>query len=158
MEIEPSLPVSVTHDSPARSSKKHKSVGNDCPTDASVLEHLEPAEDLEMLEPPPPPTWGGKSFADAARAPQEAPPSPPASLYMGDDDDREFDDMDSLCDDDPPSGDYSGDKAALDGTPVVKISAEKYHSLFKPWRGALVLKLLGKSISFRLMEQRTNSL
>lgn len=42
--------------------------------------------------------------------------------------------------------------------PVVPISPKKYHSLFQPWKGALLLKLLGKSVSLRVMEQRTKDL
>lgn len=80
------------------------------------------------------------------------------TVKKGEDDDREFDELDSLCDDEIDPGDHSDEKAASEGTLVVKIFVEKYHSLFKPWRGALVLKLLGKTTSFRLMEQRTNSL
>lgn len=38
------------------------------------------------------------------------------------------------------------------------ISPEKYHSLFQPWRGALILKFLGKSVSLRVMEQRKKDL
>lgn len=44
------------------------------------------------------------------------------------------------------------------GGPVVPISPEKYHSLFQPWWGALILKFLGKSVSLRVMEQRKKDL
>lgn len=38
------------------------------------------------------------------------------------------------------------------------LSLEKYRSLFKPLWGALILKLLGKSLPLRIMEQRTREL
>lgn len=51
----------------------------------------------------------------------------------------------------------SDDSAPTTG-PMPNISKEKYLSLFKPWRGALIIKLLGKSVTFRVMQQRTSSL
>lgn len=50
------------------------------------------------------------------------------------------------------------EEAARPRSPVVPISPEKYHSLFQPWRGALILKLLGKTVSLKIMEQRTRDL
>lgn len=42
--------------------------------------------------------------------------------------------------------------------PMVPISLEKYHSIFQSWRGALILKLLGKTMSLWVVEQRTRDL
>lgn len=42
--------------------------------------------------------------------------------------------------------------------PRVEISKEKYISLFKQWRGAMILKLLGKTVSYRVLEQRVREL
>lgn len=41
---------------------------------------------------------------------------------------------------------------------VLEISKDKYISLFKPWRGALIIKLLGKIVSYRVMLQRKTAL
>lgn len=94
-------------------------------------------------------TWGQKSFAEAIKDPH---PEYPTSFYMGEDDDREFDEFDSLCSDGSES-----DAATGENPPTVRISAKKYHSLFKPWCGALVL-LLGKTVNFWVIEQRTRAL
>lgn len=37
----------------------------------------------------------------------------------------------------------------------VDISKEKYTNLFKSWREALILKVLRKTVSFNVLEQRT---
>lgn len=42
--------------------------------------------------------------------------------------------------------------------PRVEILKEKYITLFKPWRGALILKLLGKMVNYRVLEQRVREL
>lgn len=79
--------------------------------------------------------------------------SEPMTFYMGEDGKRELDDWDTLC------GEESDVMVDAKGkTPVVKLSAKKYHNLFKPWKGALVLKLLGKIINYRVMEQWTRNL
>lgn len=38
--------------------------------------------------------------------------------------------------------------------PVVDIPWDHYRNCWKPWRRALVLKLLGRSISFRILQER----
>lgn len=49
-----------------------------------------------------------------------------------------------------PEGDLS--------LPVIDFSIEECQELWKPWKKALILKLLGKSVSFRVLEQRTKDL
>lgn len=42
--------------------------------------------------------------------------------------------------------------------PVVHIPFEEYKESLKPWKKALIIKLLGKKLSFRVMRQRLDSL
>lgn len=82
------------------------------------------------------------TFADALLE-----PSITLQLYLGEDDDREFNEFDDPCAFSKTEPNKSGSTNL-----VVLISLEKYHSLFKPRRGALMLKLLGKNVSFRVVE------
>lgn len=45
----------------------------------------------------------------------------------------------------------------IDITNVV-FSPEEYEEMWNPWRKALILKLLGKSVSYRILEQRMREL
>lgn len=70
---------------------------------------------------------------------------------MGDDDEEKYAGVDELFhggaeDSPPPFG------------PRVEISKEKYISLFSKWRGALIVKLLGKFVSYRVLDQRVREL
>lgn len=38
--------------------------------------------------------------------------------------------------------------------PIVDLSWEEYHTLWKPWRRAMILKVLGRTINFKIVEQR----
>lgn len=67
--------------------------------------------------------------------------------YMGEDDEREFDEIEEWC-----AASEASENFGTGGFSVARISVEKYHSLFKPWRGAPVLKLLGKTVSFSVMQ------
>lgn len=42
--------------------------------------------------------------------------------------------------------------------PNVEVPLEKGHMLWQPWKRALILKVLGKSVSLRVLEQRTKDL
>lgn len=95
--------------------------------------------------------WERRTFVEATM--NQGPQLEPMMFYMGEEDERELDELDGLCDEE-----FDVMAEANGKNPVVKLSAEKYHSLFKPWKGALVLKLLGKSISYKTMEQRTRTL
>lgn len=88
--------------------------------------------------------WGHQSFVETLQGNQAT-----LQLYLGEDDEREFDEIEELCATFEVSAENSGS-----ASPVVPISVEKYYNLFKPWWGALVLKLLGKNVFFRTMEQR----
>lgn len=71
--------------------------------------------------------------------------------YMGEDDKEKFDGVDEIF------------RTTEEATPPkfgpkVEISKEKYVSLFVKWRGALIIKLLGKTISYRVLDQRIHDL
>lgn len=85
-------------------------------------------------------------------------PDPPLvdsypQFYLGEDEEEKFTGVDALFqghsdleEQHPPFG------------PRVEISKEKYTSLFRQWCGALIIKLLGKSVSFRTLDQRLRDL
>lgn len=75
----------------------------------------------------------------------------PAHFYLGDDDEAKFHGVDELFR-------YQDEDCPPRFGPRVEISKEKYLSLFSKWRGALIVKLLGKSVSFRVLEQRLRDL
>lgn len=72
---------------------------------------------------------------------------------MGEDAEEKFTGVDALFS--APTTDVSPDSTS---PRQVDIPKDKYMSLFQPWRGALILKLLGKSVSFRVLQQRTADL
>lgn len=115
-----------------------------------IREDVAMENESDHVDPTPPPPWS-RSFADTVR--QESPEEDTPQYYMGEDEEEKYPGIDelfsspSLVDNVPPA--YG---------PALDISKEKYISLFKPWRGALIIKLLGKSITYRLMHQRTTSL
>lgn len=80
-------------------------------------------------------------------------PLVPHQIYQGEDGKIDVDNFEEFCE--PPS---DTEMSGHPSSPIVAISPEKYHSLFQPWRGALILKLLGKNVSLRVMEQRTRAL
>lgn len=69
--------------------------------------------------------------------------------YMGEDEEEKYEGVDELfryseeMEERPPR--YG---------PRVEITKEKYINLFRKWRGALIIKVLGKSVSYRILEQR----
>lgn len=95
--------------------------------------------------------WGGRSFADIVR--QEDPIEEFRHYYTGDDNKEKFSGVYEL---------FNGHNLTDDCIPSSgsrwEISKERYLSLLKPWRGASIIKLLGKSISYKVMLQRTQSL
>lgn len=96
--------------------------------------------------------WGSKTFSKALRD-QDPTEEAPTHFYMGEDTEESFEGVDALF--------LTTNEAAdgkLESPKQVEISKDKYLSLFNPWRGALILKLLGKSVSFRVLEQRTSEL
>lgn len=76
-----------------------------------------------------------------------------SQMYFGEDDELDFSEFETLCE-----LTSQGSEESAKSSPVVPISPEKYHSLFQLWKGALLLKLLGKNVSFRILEQHTRSL
>lgn len=101
---------------PTRSLKKLKHQEN-------VDSALSPNQPDTDMQEPPTSAWGHRSFADTL---QGLPA--PLQLYLGEDDEREFDEFEELC---SSSETEAGKSGSL--SPVVPISPEKYHSLFKPW-------------------------
>lgn len=91
---------------------------------------------------------GGRSFADIIR--QEDPIEEFRHYYTGDDNKEKFSGVYEL---------FNGHNLTDDCIPSSgsrwEISKERYLSLLKPWRGARIIKLLGKSISYKVMLQRT---
>lgn len=67
---------------------------------------------------------------------------------MSEDDEEKYEGVDELF----RYHDESEEMAPLYGLRL-EISKEKYTSLFKKWWGALIVKLLGKSISYCILEQ-----
>lgn len=95
--------------------------------------------------------WERRTFVKATMNP--GPQLEPMMFYIGEEDERELDELDGLCDKE------SDVMAETNGkTPVVKLLAKKYHGLFKPWKGALAIKLLAKFVRYKTMEQRTRTL
>lgn len=140
----------------ARCTKKPKTHGGDSCNDSNMEVPAEPS----ILRPDAlvSPTVGGsptsglpRSFADTLRQDHHVPE--PTHFYMGDDDEEKYPGVDELFNSQKISDDLNPSMG-----PKLELSKEKYISLFKPWRGALFIKLLGKSVSFRVMQQRTTSL
>lgn len=136
------LPPAINVDPLQPSSKKSKRHLVDY---TNSLHGMENMTDMDTTEEPNRGGWGSHTFVDMCI---EEVPVP--QLYLGKDDDRVFDDFEELCEMDQSDGNSRSTKS-----PVVSISPQKYHNWFQPWRGALVLKLLGKSFSYRVLEQRT---
>lgn len=78
-------------------------------------------------------------------------PEIPSEIYTGsDDEDEGTDDLLDKYDDamvDCENGEDTGRMS-------IEISIEECRTLWKPWRRALIIKVLGKQISFRLLEKR----
>lgn len=74
-------------------------------------------------------------------------------LYLGEDDEEKYTGIDELFIT-PADSEEQPPKFG----PRVEISKEKYLSLFKQWRGALIVKLLGKSVSYRILDQKIRDL
>lgn len=69
--------------------------------------------------------------------------------YMGEGDEEKFDRVDEIF--------ITTEEATPPKFgPRVEISKEKCVSLFAKWRGALIIKLLGKAISYSVLDQRAS--
>lgn len=93
-------------------------------------------------------TWTSKLFPESSRFHSERP-----HFYMGEDEEEWYAGVDELfsCSD-------SFEECPPKFGPRVEISKEKYTSLFKQWRGALIIKLLGKLVSYQTLHQRVRDL
>lgn len=93
---------------------------------------------------------GRESFADAIRGDSS---KYPIYIVEEDKDDEDFDSMQEVY----------GAKACTDTTgqhqwPFMDIKEETYRMLGEPWCRALIIKVLGKSVTFKLLEQRVMEL
>lgn len=98
--------------------------------------------------PPADQSWASTLFPDQVPESSMYP-----QFYLGEDEEEKYEWIDALfhshldLDDAPPK--YG---------PRLELSKEKYTSLFRQWRGSLIIKLLGKSVSFRTLDQRLRDL
>lgn len=132
---DPALLTVEEADQLSRSVKKHKR--NDDPTQPSPEEVM-----LDSDEPLAP--WLGSSFADALKGSTRKP-----ALYTGEGEDDPLDDLDI--------SEVLHHQTADDGQvtrPIVDIPWNEYKQMWLPWRRALILKVLGKTFNFRILEQR----
>lgn len=151
MEVETVVQPPVSSTDPNQPISKKSKSRQEEPTTSS--EEGTSNGDADMQETQPTLSWGQSTFAETlCRGGGFTRPSH-LNLYMGEDDDQNLSRFEEICEMD--QGDIEGSNS---GSLVVPISPEKYHSPFQPWRGALVLKLLGKTVTFKLLDQRTRSL
>lgn len=138
-------------DQPTRSSKKPKHDGHEdldaIPEEMDVQLGVDsaPASDPAAV---PQISWSEKLFSSPEDASASYPP-----YYMGEDDEERFEGIDELF----QYKDDLEEEAPKFGLRVL-ISKEKYLSLFQQWRGALILKVLGKSVGYRFLDQRLRDL
>lgn len=66
---------------------------------------------------------------------------------MGEDEEERFEGVDALF-----STEGSEEPEGSTSPRQVEIPKDKYMSLFSLWRGALILKLLGKTVSLRVLQ------
>lgn len=117
-----------------RSIKKHK-------RDGSCADHEAPSA-MQGDEGPSSPARPPASFADVLTGQHHT-----LTIYTGDGEDDITDDL----------GMADVIQAPLDAVdpetcPIVELSWEEYRELWKPWRRALILKVLGRNIHFRILE------
>lgn len=100
--------------------------------------------------------WKSKTaWADLVRQSTQSNALPGGDLYMGDDEEDENDgEIESLL-----KNYMNHDTAAPGpGKVVVDIPVEECKKLWRPWRRALIVKPLGRTISFRVLSQRLTDL
>lgn len=103
---------------------------------------------VPAVEPRPELSWSAKLFAGFEPSTDIYP-----HYYMGKDEEERFESVDELfrcpseLEDCPPKF-----------GPRLEISKEKYTSLFRQWQGALIIKLLGRTVGYRMLDQRLRKL
>lgn len=124
--------------------------------DAGKLEMVtEPVEPEQAADPPldvPLTSWASKLFTNDSSLQQQQEPDT-LHLYLGEDEEEPSPGVDELF----LIEEVSSDQPPKYG-PRVEISKEKYISLFKQWRGALILKLLGRNVNYKILEQKVQDL
>lgn len=144
-ESTPPAPVG-DNDPPHRSPKKPKH--NEDVVDEGILEVQDlvdtgldnPASDAT--------TWTNKLFPDSSQLHSERP-----HFYMGEDEEERYARVDEMF-----SYNDSLEECPPQFGPRVEICKEKYTSLFKKWWGTLIIKLMGKLVSYRTLQQRVRDL
>lgn len=118
MEIEMVVnPPSTDSDPPPPSSKKSKRQQ----TEDEVKNAIQTSEAVvDMQEDPSETEWNQQSYADMFKKHITRP-----TLYLGEDDERDFDEFESMCE-----VELEGEPGKETRSLVVPISPEKYHSLF----------------------------
>lgn len=150
----PNIHQPIELDPTIRVKKKKK------PKQQQAVGHLEEEDNMEVhedlrhhqVDSEMPFEWGTISFSEVLRN-QDPTDEPPTDYYIGEDSEEKFESVDKLFM-------STSDNSSADSIShrQVEISKEKYTSLFNPWRGALILKLLGKTVSFKVLQQRTSDL
>lgn len=131
------LPLTTEEtDQVRRSVKKHKRIDDDGP----------PSDGPEIMDEghPPSSAWQNLSFVEVVAGQPLA-----KTLYTGDGEEDLLDDL-GLTDI------LQHQETVLDGEfcPVADLSWEHYKQSWQPWRRALVVKTLGKTFSFKVLEPR----
>lgn len=144
------VPTTKDQDPTTRVNKKLKQQEStthmDSTTEMDFIEddNHQPLEDSDMA-------MGHANLFRGYRGRSESDHSP--SFYMGEDEEERFEGVDALF-----STEGSEEPEGSTSPRQVEIPKDKYMSLFSLWRGALILKLLGKTVSLRVLQQRTLTL
>lgn len=145
-------PITGDQDPTTRVNKKLKKHELTTPMDSiTEMDSIEddnhqPLEDSDMAQ-----GWGTRTFSEVLGGKSES--NQPLSFYTGEDEEERFEGVDALF---STEGSEEAENAL--SPRQVEIPKDKYMSLFSPWRGALILKLLGKTVSLRVLQQRTSTL
>lgn len=125
-----------------RSVKKHKRDDPVADSDQDMPSAL--PEDAQA----PPGVWGQASFVDVVHGRHKSLP-----FYIGEGEEDMLDDLSIAEVIQSPSQDVDHTNC-----PIVDVSWDEYRELWQPWRRALILKVLGRNISFRFLAPRIRRL
>lgn len=135
----------VTEDDDARhrTGKKHKR-GEPYVSEDKDMHHAYSEDDEASPQTTPKPV----SFADALQGKGKK-----LEIYTGEGEEDIIDDLDM-------SDAIQNQRDVVDPEtcPIVDLPWEEYRALWQPWRWALILKVLGRSLNFKMVEQRIRQL